>query len=111
MPNDQLESPTYTYHLAEAISRLIDEGTYGIYNVTSAGACTRVDFAKYVLEEIGRSESVKVIDSSEIERTVKRPARAVLNCERFEHLTGHSLPHWQVGVREYLVKEKLLFRE
>ena len=52
MPVDQLESPTYTGHLAEAISNLIATGAYGVYNITGLGACTRAGFAQYVRSRI-----------------------------------------------------------
>jgi dTDP-4-dehydrorhamnose reductase len=102
MPVDQLESPTYTGHLAEAILHLIATGAYGVYNVTSLGACTRADFARFVLRAAGRSEPVEEIDAATAKRFAKRPIRVVLDCRLFQLVTGHSLPHWQQGVRKYL---------
>lgn len=101
MPVDQLESPTYTVHLAEAILHLIATGAYGIYNVTSIGACTRADFAKYVLQVAGRSEKVEVVDSAALKRPIKRPAYAVLDCRLYQLVTGHPLPGWQQAVQDY----------
>lgn len=102
MPEDQLESPTYTGHLAEAILGLIATGAYGIYNITSLGACTRADFARYVLQQAGRSEPVEVVDPAAAKRFAKRPARPVLNCRLFQLVTGHTLPQWQQGIDAYL---------
>ena len=82
MPIDQLESPTYTVHLGEAILHLIATGAYGIYNVTSLGACTRADFAKYVLEVAGRPEKVEIVDS------------AMLNGRSSDRLTLCSIVVW-----------------
>jgi dTDP-4-dehydrorhamnose reductase len=101
MAVDQLESPTYTVHLAEAILQLIATSAYGIYNVTSIGACTRADFAKYVLEVAGRPEKVEIVDSTTLKRPVKRPAYAVLDCRLYQLVTGHQLPSWQAAVQEY----------
>ncbi len=102
MPVDQLESPTYTGHLAEAILHLIETGAYGIYNITSLGACTRADFARYVLQQAGRSEPVEVVEPEAIKRTVSRPARPVLDCRLYQLVTGHRLPEWQQGINAYL---------
>ena len=104
MPVDQLESPTYTVHLAQAISHLIATGAYGIYNVTSIDACTRADFARYVLQVAGRTEQVEEVDSSQIKRPVKRPAHAVLDCRLYQLVTGHPLPHWQQAVQDYFAQ-------
>jgi dTDP-4-dehydrorhamnose reductase len=102
MPVDQLESPTYTGHLAEAILRLIATGAYGVYHVTSLGACTRADFARFVLQAAGRSEPVEAVDAATAKRFAQRPSRVVLDCRLFQLVTGHPLPHWQQGVKEYL---------
>ncbi|MFN8489058.1 MAG: dTDP-4-dehydrorhamnose reductase [Caldilineaceae bacterium] len=101
MPEDQLESPTYTIHLAEAILRLIATGAYGIYNVTSLGACTRADFAKFVLQAAGRSEQVEIVDSAAIQRPVKRPPHVVLDCRLIQLVTGQPLAYWRQAVQDY----------
>jgi dTDP-4-dehydrorhamnose reductase len=104
MTADQLESPTYTGHLAEAILNLINSGAYGIYHVTSLGACTRADFARLVLHAAGRSEPVEVVDPATAKRLAQRPARVVLDCRLYQLVTGQALPHWQEGVRAYLAQ-------
>jgi len=106
MPEDQLESPTYTVHLAETILRLIATGAYGIYNVTSLGACTRADFAKFVLQAAGRSEPVEIVDSAAIQRPVKRPPHVVLDCRLIQLVTGQPLAHWQQAVQDYFANAR-----
>lgn len=105
MPVDQIESPTYTVHLAEAILNLIATGAYGRYNVTSLGACTRAEFAQFVLEAAGRSEPVEVVDVSTLKRIARRPIRTVLDCRLYRLVTGATLPHWPEGVKTYLARE------
>lgn len=104
MPVDQLESPTYTGHLAKAILSLIVTGAYGIYNITGLGACTRAGFAQYVLQQAGRSEPVEIVEAVAIERFAKRPARSVLDCRLYQLVTGHTLSAWQQGVKDYLAR-------
>lgn len=101
MPIDQMESPTYTVDLAQAILALIPTGAYGLYNVTSLGACTRAAFAQYVLKAAGRSEPVELIETPP-QRHARRPGRTVLDCRLFQLVTGHKLPQWQAGVEAYL---------
>ena len=102
MPADQIESPTYSRHLADAVSALVNTRAYGCYHVTSLGACTRVGFAEFVLQEAGRSEAVETVDAATLSRVAKRPARSVLDCRLYRLVTGRSLPEWQQGVRDYL---------
>ncbi|MDH3674297.1 MAG: dTDP-4-dehydrorhamnose reductase [Anaerolineae bacterium] len=102
MPVDQLESPTYTGHLAEAISNLMATGAYGIYNITGLGACTRAGFAQYVLQAARRSEAVEIVEATALKRFAERPRRSVLDCRLYQLVTGQSLPTWQQGVDAYL---------
>jgi dTDP-4-dehydrorhamnose reductase len=104
MAADQVESPTYTGDLAEAISQLIKTGAYGCYNVTSLGACTRVEFARFVLEQAGRTEKVESVDASKLNRLAKRPRRIVLDCRLFRLVTRQPLPYWQDAIKAYLAK-------
>lgn len=105
MPTDQIESPTYTVHLAEAISNLIETGAYGRYNITSLGACTRAAFAEFVLQCAGRSEPVEVVDAATLSRVARRPGRTVLDCRLYRLVTGRPLPHWQEGVMAYFSRQ------
>ena len=106
MPEDQLESPTYTVHLAQAIRDLIPTGAYGTYNVTSIGACTRREFARYVLSAAGRSAPLEKLDSTKVARVARRPGRTVLDCRLYQLVTGHALPEWKKGVDEYLLRAR-----
>lgn len=106
MAPDQIESPTYIEDLTQAVAILIETGAYGCYHVTSIGACTRVEFARFVLEQAGYSELVETADVSQIKRIAKRPNRTVLDCRLYQILTGHRLPDWRDGIRAYFARER-----
>lgn len=106
MPDDQVESPTYTGDLAAAIARLIACRASGIVHVTSRGACTRAEFAAEVLRQAGRTESVEVVEPRSAGRYARRPARPVLDCRLYRLLTGAELPPWREGISRYLVRER-----
>jgi len=102
MAPDQIESPTTTTDLVNAIGSLIETGAYGIYNVTSIGAAPRPEFSEFVLQEYGRTESVENVDVSTLNRAAARPRRTVLDCRLFGLVTGHKLPDWKDGVRQFI---------
>src|SRR3954471_8723562 len=43
--NDQIVSPTYTADLAEKVSALLHQHTYGLYHMTNTGECSWFEFA------------------------------------------------------------------
>jgi len=105
MAEDQLESPTYVPHVAAAVRALIATGAYGTYHVTSLGACTRFEFAWYVLSKARRSVPLEKLENPAAGRLARRPTRTVLDCRLFRLATGHELPAWQSGVDEYLAHD------
>ena len=48
---DQVGSPTYTWHLAYGIVRLIEGVEYGIHHMAAAGACSWYEFAREIFEQ------------------------------------------------------------
>jgi dTDP-4-dehydrorhamnose reductase len=102
MADDQVESPTATLDLCRAIAALITTGAFGLYHVTSLGACTRAEFAGFVLAEAGQPGRVETVAGSTLPRAAARPGRTVLDCRLFRLVTGHELPTWQAGLRAFI---------
>jgi dTDP-4-dehydrorhamnose reductase len=107
MAQDQIESPTTTTDLGQAIAALITTGAYGCYHVTSQGACTRAAFAEFVLREAGRPERVEIVDAGTLPRLAARPHRTVLDCRLFRLVTGQALPAWQDGLRAFMASRSI----
>ena len=104
MSDDQLEAPTYTRHLAQALQHLLHSGCYGTYHFTGGDGCTRVEFAQAVLQEAGVKVAVKVMPPSEAikKRIASRPHRIVLDTTLYRMTTAAEVPSWRIGIQEYL---------
>ena len=101
--NDQTGSPTYTVDLANAISELIKEPTYGTYHITNSGTCTWYEFTQEIFKQAGiMSVKVKPITTEEINRPAPRPKNSVLD-NYVWRLQGHKpLRPYQEALREFL---------
>jgi len=95
---DQLGSPTYVGHLAEATRELLDL-PFGIWHVAAEGECTWAEFARAIFEEVGLDCRVREITTEELGRPAQRPAYSVLRSEREG---APPLPHWREGLRACL---------
>lgn len=100
--HDQISSPTYTVHLAEALTRLLPLAHTGIVHVSASGACSWYEFARAIVEAVGASVPVVPITSAELARPAARPAYSELDKRRYRSWTGHTLPSWQEGLAAYL---------
>jgi dTDP-4-dehydrorhamnose reductase len=103
--DDQRGSPTFTRDLSRAIAHLLDKDVRGILHVTNSGSCSWFEFAKKILEPKripGRKIRVVPISSRELNRPARRPSNSVLDCSRFQKITGAKMRPWDEALRDYL---------
>lgn len=96
---DQVGSPTWTRHLARAIGALIQTPARGLFHVANAGACSRFEFARAIVQ--GRVE-VQPISAAEAARPAPRPANSALVSERWQAAGLQPLPDWERALGDYL---------
>lgn len=102
---DQVSSPTYTLHLADAILRLIRAGKNGIVHVASSGQCSWFEFACAIARRVKPGAEVVPITAAEFRAPARRPGYSVLNTGRYRQWTGHTMPSWEEGMAAYLEAE------
>lgn len=100
---DQVGSPTYTWHLAYGIVRLIEGIEYGIHHMAAAGQCSWYEFAREIFEQAHVECRVLSITSEEFGAAAPRPASSALVSQR-EHAI--RLPSWQDGLAGYLAQRQ-----
>jgi dTDP-4-dehydrorhamnose reductase len=100
---DQIGSPTYTWHLAYGIVRLIEGIEYGIHHMAAAGQCSWYEFANEIFEQAKVECRALSITSEEFAAAAPRPAFSALVSQR-EHAI--QLPSWQDGLAGYLAQRK-----
>jgi dTDP-4-dehydrorhamnose reductase len=100
--NDQRGSPTFTRDLSGAIRNLLSSSEMGTFHVTNSGACTWYEFALEILRIKGMNDiQVYPISSEELNRPAKRPANSMMDCSRYERVTGTKMPIWTEGLQKY----------
>lgn len=102
---DQVSCPTYTRHLAQALVQLMQLDKRGVVHVSAAGSCSWYEFARSIAEELHAQVEILPIASEKLARPATRPAYSVLDNSLFVSWTGSALPHWRVGLQEYLKEE------
>ena len=102
--NDQISSPTYTVHLADAILRLMKSNRQGIVHVSASGECSWYEFARAIAASVLSGRNILPVSSDEYARPARRPAYSVLDKTLYKSWTGHEMPSWKEGLKEYLQK-------
>jgi dTDP-4-dehydrorhamnose reductase len=100
---DQVGSPTYTWHLAYGIVRLIEGVEFGIHHMAAAGACSWYEFAREIFDQAKVECKVMSATTEMLGRPAPRPAYSALTSQR-EHAI--ELPSWQDGLSAYLSQRR-----
>jgi dTDP-4-dehydrorhamnose reductase len=100
---DQVGSPTYTWHLASGVVRLIEGTTYGIHHMAADGACSWYDFAREIFDQAKVECNVLSATTDMLSRPAPRPAYSALTTQR-EHAI--VLPSWRDGLAGYLAQRQ-----
>jgi len=96
---DQVGSPTYTWHLAYGIVRLIEGVEFGIHHMAAAGSCSWYEFAREIFEQAEVECRVLSATTEMLGRPAPRPPYSALTSQRRHAI---ELPAWRDGLAGYL---------
>ncbi|MDO8724116.1 MAG: dTDP-4-dehydrorhamnose reductase [Syntrophales bacterium] len=109
--DDQIGSPTYSRDLAAAVQTLIEGHHAGVFHLTNSGSCSWYEFAVKILAYAGMDDvEVRPIKSEQLGRPAIRPPYSVLDCGKFQKVTGKAMRDWQVALHDYIdsiLREKI----
>ena len=100
---DQVGSPTYTWHLAYGVVRLIEGVEFGIHHMAAGGACSWYEFAREIFEQAKVECKVLSATTEMLGRPAPRPPYSALTSQR-EHAI--QLPSWEDGLAGYLAQRQ-----
>lgn len=98
--NDQIGSPTYAPHLANAINDFLSITEWGTYHITNEGFCSWYEYAKEIFSGIGSKTQVVPVTSSEYSSLAKRPLNSKLDKTKSYEMGMKPLPSWKEALSE-----------
>ena len=105
---DQVSCLTWTSHLAQRISELVEIAPTGILHLTGSGPCTRFEIAQRIVEALPNPVVVSPIDWGKLNLPAKRPEYSAMESQRLAELGIQPLPHWKLALDEYLQLRKVV---
>lgn len=99
--SDVVASPTYAAHLADALWKLVQTKTYGLYHAVNTGPVSWYEFASEAAAQAGIAHRIEPISASQWTAPARRPRYSALANDRLGSL-GISLPGWREGIAAYL---------
>ena len=104
--DDQIGSPTYAPHLADAIARLLVSGApFGLYHLAGQGSTSWYGLTRALFERLGLEVPVSPVTTLEFPRPARRPRFSALESGRQPAIL---LPTWQQGLDAFLAARAAL---
>jgi len=102
---DEIGGPTYAPDLAGATRALVDRGAPGLYHLSNAGECSRLEWARAIAELIGAGTEIRATTRAAFASIDPadsiRPAHSTLASHAAAAL-GVSLRPWRAALAEHL---------
>jgi dTDP-4-dehydrorhamnose reductase len=100
---DQLGSATYTLDAAQTIVQVVEARRYGLYHLTNAGACSRLDLARRAAE-LARLNPQRVVGvpMNQMGRRAARLKYAVMDLQALRRAGFRPPRPWQEALADYI---------
>jgi len=101
---DQYGSPTWTYRLALQIRELIKNDVRGTYNTTSEGYCSRIEYARFILDKLNIDVEIEPIKLRDLNLPAKRPANCILENRLLKKQGINIMTDWKRDLETFLLR-------
>lgn len=99
---DEILTPTPTEEIARNSLDLVDTEAYGIYHMTSEGACSWYEFASVIWSTLDLKTPLRRAKVSDFPQTVQRPTYSVLENAGLKSLGINRMSPWKDGLVRFL---------
>lgn len=99
--HDQVGSPTYAPHLADAITKLIETDAFGTYHFAGSGQASWYELTSELYRRAGVTTRVVPVTTDEFPRPAPRPQFSALTTIQEPRIV---LPPWQEGLAAFCTR-------
>ena len=99
---DEISVPTSVEDLVQVTLAALDQGTRGLYHLTSSGHASRYEWARYFFQAAGMDVEVVPVPMSSFQLKAARPPFSAMSNRKISDVLEMTIPAWQEGVDRYV---------
>ena len=103
--NDEILTPTPTYHIAKNTAALIKTDAFGLYHMSCEGEVSWYEFARVIWETLQLETPLYPASVKDFPSVVKRPFYSVLENKNLSRLGINQMPEWEMALKKFLISE------
>lgn len=100
--NDEILTPTPTWHIAKNTAALIRTDAFGLYHMSCEGQVSWYEFAKVIWETLQLKTPLHAASVKDFPLVVKRPFYSVLENRNLNKLGINEMPEWKDALIQFL---------
>jgi dTDP-4-dehydrorhamnose reductase len=100
--NDEILTPTPTYHIAKNTAALLKTDAFGLYHMSCEGEVSWYEFAKVIWETLQLKTPLYPASVKDFPLVVKRPFYSVLENKNLNKLGINEMPEWKEALIQFL---------
>jgi dTDP-4-dehydrorhamnose reductase len=100
--NDEILTPTPTWHIAKNTAALIRTEAFGLYHMSCEGQVSWYEFAKVIWETLQLKTPLYAASVKDFPLVVKRPFYSVLENRNLKKLGINEMPEWKDALIQFL---------
>jgi dTDP-4-dehydrorhamnose reductase len=101
--NDEILTPTPTYHIAKNTAELITTDAFGLYHMSCEGEVSWYEFARVIWETLQLETPLYPASVKDFPLVVKRPFYSALENKNLNKLSINQMPGWKEALQAFLV--------
>ena len=105
--NDEVLTPTPTSEIAANTLKLVTTDHYGLFHMSSEGACSWYEFAKTIWETLQLETPLYPTSVKEFNAPVKRPFYSVLENKQLKEINCNIMKDWKESLVHFLKNQIL----
>ncbi len=99
---DEFSVPTWTHSVVEVTLQALAQGVTGRYHLTNSGFCSRYEWAKFVLKNIGIAKFIRPVSMDSFSLPARRPRFSAMDNRYLSETVNLSIPAWEEAVTQFL---------
>jgi len=101
---DEFSVPTYTDTVVDFTLKALEQGVTGQYHLTNSGFCSRYEWAKLILNNLGITKFVRPVTMDSFNLPAMRPKFSAMSNGKLSGLLNAPIPTWEDAVKSFLQK-------
>jgi dTDP-4-dehydrorhamnose reductase len=101
---DEFSVPTSTETVVDFTLKALEQGVTGKYHLTNSGFCSRYEWARLILSNLGITKFVRPVTMDSFNLPAKRPKFSAMSNGKLSGLLNAPIPTWEESVKSFLQK-------